>query len=277
MQSSLNPKTTSSRILGLAIGIALLLVVAYILIYWYQPFSEFINNFLSNFLSELASLFAAIFATLIWGMYEKEDAPKQVWGNFAIGLWLWFAGDVSWGYINLTYGEVNIGAPDIFWIISYFFFGRALLFQYKILTQPTQRKLLNWVLTVMSSLLVLTLLIFFILTSNATSMNTLDALVNAFYPAVDVLLSLVALWLARNFAGGAFAHPWLGLLAFSISDLLYAWLDLSGAYAWSLEQGNLLSTITDVAYFAAYLVLGLGVLSQWLFLKYGLRASAEKR
>jgi dipeptidyl aminopeptidase/acylaminoacyl peptidase len=93
----------------------------------------------------------------------------------------------------------------------------------------------------------------------------------------SVLLSVIALWLARNFAGGVFARPWLGLLAFSISDLLYAWLELSGTYAWSVDQGNLLSTISDVAYFGAYLVLGLGVLSQWLFLKYGLRTPVERR
>jgi hypothetical protein len=193
------------------------------------------------------------------------------------GLWLWFTGDVCWGYINLTQGEVNIGVPDIFWMISYYFFGQALLTQYKILSQPAPRDVQKRVLIGTLSLLALIWLIYSFLLSTGESMNKLDALANAFYPAVDVLLSIIALWLARNFAGGAFARPWLGLLAFSISDLLYAWLDLSGAYAWSLEQGNLLSTLTDVAYFAAYLVLGLGVLSQWLFLKYGLRTSAEKR
>jgi ABC-type uncharacterized transport system fused permease/ATPase subunit len=88
MQLGLNPKTASSRILGLAVSIALLLVGAYILIYWYQPFSEFVNNFLSNFLSQLASLFAAVVATLIWIMYEKEDAPKKVWGNLGCGFGL---------------------------------------------------------------------------------------------------------------------------------------------------------------------------------------------
>ena len=277
MRLDLNPKTASSRILGFAISIALSLVVAYVLIYWYQPFSEFVNNFLSNFLSQLASLFAAVMATLIWSMYEKDDAPRRVWGNFAIGLWLWFAGDISWGYINLTQGEVNIGAPDVFWMVSYFFFGQALLTQYKILAQPHPREVLKRVLIGILALLALIWLIYSFLLSTAEPMNNLDSLANAFYPAVDILLSVIALWLARHFAGGAFAHPWLGLLAFSISDLLYAWLDISGAYAWSLEQGNLLSTITDVAYFAAYLVLGLGVLSQWLFLKYGLRTPSEKR
>ena len=277
MRLSLNPRIASSRILGLAMGMALLLVAAYILIYWYQPFSDFVNNFLSNFFSQAASLFAAALAAMIWLKFEKTDAPRRVWGNFAIGLWLWFAGEIAWGTINLTLGDVPIGYPDAFWMTSYYFFGQALLTQYKILAQPTAQDVKKRVSIGMITLLVLILLIYGFLVSTSEPMNKLDALVNAFYPAVDVLLSLLALQLARNFVGGAFARPWLGLLAFSVSDFLYAWLDISGAYAWSVDQGNLLSTVSDVAYFAAYLILGLGVLSQWLFLKYGLRTPAETR
>lgn len=277
MRFGLNPGKAYSRINGLAVSVALLMLALYIVIYWYQPFSELINNFLSNFFSQAASLVAAVIATMIWSYYEKTDAPRHVWGNFATGLWLWVAGEIAWGYINMTRGDVPIGVPDFFWMISYFFFGQALLAQYKILVQPTPRVVIRQVWIGILALLILILLIYSFLLSTAEPMEKLDALVNAFYPAVDVLLSVIALWLARNFAGGVFARPWLGLLAFSISDLLYAWLELSGTYAWSLDQGNLLSTISDVAYFGAYLILGLGVLSQWLFLKYGLRTPVERR
>lgn len=277
MRFGLNPNTAYTRISRFAVGAALLMLTLYIVIYWYQPFSDLINNFLSNFFSQTASFIAAVLATLIWSYYESVDAPRRVWGNFAIGLWLWVAGEIVWGYINMTRGDVPIGAPDIFWVTSYYFFGQALLSQYKILTQPTSRQVIRQVLIGILALLVLIFLVYTFLLSTAEPMEKLDALVNAFYPAVDVLLSLMALWLARNFAGGIFARPWLGLLAFSISDFLYAWLELSGTYAWSVDQGNLLSTISDAAYFGAYLVLGLGVLSQWLFLKYGLRAPLERR
>jgi hypothetical protein len=77
--------------------------------------------------------------------------------------------------------------------------------------------------------------------------------------------------------GGALARPWLGLLAFSFADLLYAWIEISGLYSWSVDQANLLSTVTDIVYLGAYLVLGFGVLSQWAFLKYGLRAPTPQR
>jgi hypothetical protein len=160
-------------------------------------------------------------------------------------------------------------------VIAYFFLGLALLNQYRVLFQLTSRALWRRVLIFGLALLALTLVIYSLLLSNASMPNKLDVLVNSFYPAADLLLAGVALWLAHRFTGGALARPWLGLLVFSFADLLYAWLEISGTYAWSIEQRNLLSAVADIAYLAAYLVLCMGVLYQWLFLKYGLRFPAE--
>lgn len=277
MRFGWKPKEASSRIRWLARITAVIVVAAYLVIYWFEPFSLFINTLLVNSFTVVASIFAAVIATMISGLYEKGEAPRRVWGNFAIGLWLWVAGEISWGYINLTRGEVPVGAQDVFWMISYLFFGQALLAQYTILNRPTAIERRSRILIVILSIMGLIWLTYNFLITTSQTTDKLSALANAFYPAVDVLLAGIALWLARSFAGGAFARPWWGVLAFSFSDLSYAWLDLSGTYAWSVDQGNLLSVITDVTYFAAYLILGLGVLSQWLFLKYGLRDSTETR
>lgn len=261
----------------LAGALSLVLLLVYIAIYWFQPFSEFWNNFFSNFFSPVASFIGALFATLIWSRYDKMDAPRRIWGPFAVGLWLWLAAEISWGYLNMTMGEVPIGIPDVLWIVAYLFLGQALLYQYKILTQPSAPELRVRLIMVLLSLVTLTLLIYGVFISGIETPQKLTAAVNSFYPAADLILAVIALWLAYHFMGGAFSRPWLGLLAFTFADLLYAWLDASGMYAWSLEQGNLLTTVADAAYLGAYLVLGLGVLYQWLFLKYGLRSRAEAR
>ena len=120
-------------------------------------------------------------------------------------------------------------------------------------------------------------LIFSVIRWFGFSTSVVDTLVNAFYPAGDLTLALAAIWMTRNFQGGALGRAWIGLLVFTVSDLLYAWLQLSGAYAWSLDQGNLVSGVSDIIYFSAYLVLGIGSFSQWLFLKYGLRPSHRAR
>lgn len=277
MRFGWNPKEAYSRIRWLARITAVLMLAVYFVIYWFQPFSEFTNTFLINSFPALAACFGATTATMIRGMYEEGETPRRVWGNFAIGLWLWMAGEISWGYINLIYGEVPVGIQDVFWMTAYLFFGQALLVQYKILNQPTARQVLSRGSVVLLLIVAIIWFVYRLLLTTSQTMDKLDAFVNAFYPAVDLSLSVVAIWLVRNFAGGAFARPWWGVLAFSFSDLLYAWLELSGTYAWSVDQGNLLSVVTDITYFGAYLILGLSVLSQWLFMKYGLRASTEPR
>lgn len=267
----------SKRAMWMAGAFSLIFILFYTAIYWFQPFSEFWNNFFSNFFSPVASFLGAMFASLIWARYEASDAPRRIWGPFAVGLWLWLAAEVTWGYLNMTVGEVPIGPPDVLWSVAYIFLGQALLHQYKILAKPTSRELRLRVLMVILSMLALTLLIYGVFISGTETPEKLIAAVNSFYPAADLVLAVVAVRLAHNFRGGAFSRPWLGLLAFTFADLLYAWLDASGMYSWSLEQGNLLTTVADVAYLGAYLVLGLGVLYQWLFLRYGLRSRIDAR
>lgn len=268
-------KDTSARLYALAGIGAVILLAVYILIYWFQPFSEFWNNFFSNFFLQVTALFAAVLATMVWLRYEKTDAPRLVWGPFAVGLWFWFAADLLWGILNMTEGTVSVGLPDCFWVPSYFIFGFALLNQYKILFQLNRQELWRRAFLFVVGLLVLSSAVFALIISSTEIASMIDAVVNSFYTASDILLAGVALWLAYKFTGGAFARPWLGLLIFAVADFLYAILETSGTYAWSLEHGNFLSTIADIIYLAAYLVLCMGVLYHWLFLKYGLRSSAK--
>jgi len=277
MRFGWSSKASFQRVLWLAGILSLVYASAYFVIYWYQPFSEFWNNLLSNLFTQFASLIGAVIAILIWSMYERSDAPRAVWGYFAIGLCLWFAGELTWGYLNMTVGEVPIGLQDVFWIVSYLFFGQALIRQYRILRQPSMRELWTRALVGIAAVLVLVFVISWVVVSKTETQNLFNAVVNSFYPAADLTMAVVALRLARNFSGGAFSRPWLGLLVFTVSDFMYAWLEASGMYAWSLEQGNILTAVADVTYVVAYLVLALGVLYQWLFLKYGLRSVRDVR
>jgi hypothetical protein len=187
------------------------------------------------------------------------------------GLWLWVAAEISWGVINMLHDQVALGWPDVFWITAYGVLGLALYSQYQALFNPSVPKLINR--TIISVLFVIgfTLLVSSLFTSAAGTEHRLNAVVNSFYPVADMLLAVIALKLARNFGGGAFSRPWMGLIVFAISDLLYAWLEISGMYTWSVVEGNFYSTIADVSYVIAYLVMGLALLYHWLFLKYGMR------
>jgi len=277
MRFGWDARKASNRLMRLAIIAAVGLVLVYAVIYFGGPFSPSINNLLADILTVTASMFSAVSATLIWTMYEKSDAPRRVWSNFALGLWLWVIGESIWSYLNLTLpnGDVPVGAPDIFWVIAYYFLGRALLLQYQILVHPTGSELKRRVISSGLFFGILFVIIFGALEWLALSSSLVDTLVNAFYPAGDLTLALAAIWLTRNFQGGILGRPWIGILVFTFTDLMYAWLQLSGAYAWSLDRGNFVSGFSDIVYFSAYLVLGLVSISQWLFLKYGLRSSPK--
>ena len=277
MRFGWDARKASNRLMRLAIIAAVGLVLVYAVIYFGGPFSPSINNLLADILTVTASMFSAVSATLIWTMYEKSDAPRRVWSNFALGLWLWVIGESIWSYLNLTLpnGDVPVGAPDIFWVIAYYFLGRALLLQFQILVHPTGSELKRRVISSGLFFGILFVIIFGALEWLALSSSIVDTLVNAFYPAGDLTLALAAIWLTRNFQGGILGRPWIGILVFTFTDLMYAWLQLSGAYAWSLDRGNFVSGFSDIVYFSAYLVLGLVSISQWLFLKYGLRSSPK--
>lgn len=262
---------SSLRLTWMAIIIFIGLIAAYTYVYFIQPFPSFWNDLASNVISEIASLASAVAATMVWAYYEKTDSPRRIWSYFAFGLWLWFAGEIAWGYLNMTVGEVAVGIPDSFWIIAYFFIGQSLLQQYRILFHPTMRELFGRAVIIVISVFALTLLVFLFFRPVVESSSQLETIINAFYPSADLVLALAALWLARSFQGGALGRPWIGLLVFTFSDWINAWLQLSGVYAWSLEMGNPLSALSDILYVAAYLALAYGAFSKWLFLKYGLR------
>ena len=277
MRFGWNAKETYARMLGIALIAALLFLAVYTFIYWAEPFSDLWNLILTDGFLVGASSCTALIATLIWKRYDRSDAPRRVWIYFAVGLWLWAIAELTWGYLNVTQGEVPEGISDLFWISAYFFFGHALFVQYRILAHPDRREIWRLICISILVLVVLYILVYSVLITAIGASVNFDTAINSFYPAADFLLALVAFWLFRHFMGGAFSRPWLGLLAFSFADLLYAWLELSGLYTWSVNQANFLSVISDIVYLAAYLVLGLSILSQWAFLKYGLRSPTVPR
>lgn len=277
MRFGWNANETSARMSGAAILAALLFLTVYTFIYWVEPFTDVWNTTLTNSFLIFAASGTAVMATLTWKRYEPSDVPRKIWIYFTVGLWLWATAELIWGYLNVTQGEVPEGISDLFWISGYFFFGYALFVQYQILAHPGLRESWRLILIVLGLLLALYGIVYGVLTLGIGAPAAFGTAVNAFYPAADLLLALVAFWLARHFMGGAFSRPWFGLLAFSFADLLYAWIELSGLYSWSVNQANALSTLTDVVYLAAYLVLGWCILSQWVFMRYGLRSPTVTR
>jgi hypothetical protein len=138
-----------------------------------------------------------------------------------------------------------------------------------LLFPPEPGQVLQWLGVWMASILFLTAIIAWLLARFTHQPWSLELIVGAFYPAADIVISLASLRIVQRFGNGALGLPWIGLFVFAVSDLLYAVLEASGAYSWSVTNGNLLSAVADITYLAAYLFVGLGCYAQLLLLRHG--------
>ncbi len=262
-------RKNGSRELRWMVAVVLAIFLFVFVLYSTKPFSPFLNDLFSNLALVGTAAMCAVFATLVVLRYETSEPPRTVWLYFALGLWLWTIAEVIWAVYNMLQGEVDFTLADLFWVLGYGPFAFAIYAQYVIILRPNTRERLNWILAWGGSTILLIILTTWVLLSFTGEKLTLPAFVNCFYPAADLMIGLAALWILRRFRNGALGYPWLGLLIFAIADALYAILEFTGFYTWSVSSGNLWSMITDLAYNAAYLFVALGCFVQLLLLKYG--------
>lgn len=249
----------------LPVVFSLIIVVLYIFIYQQAPFSTFANDLLTNLLTFVAAAFAAGSVFLVWSSYARHDLPYIIWRSFAFGFIAWALAELVWAITSIIALEVPVPGPsDALWYIGFAFFTYGFVHQYRVTYQTRARA--EWIGAGLVWVLVATLSYI----AAALGQNggfSLAAWTDIAYPFADVAMLVFALGLAWAFRGGAFAHPWLSMGVFALSDGLYAWLIQSGAYAWSVETGNPLTLFVDVLYLLAYLIVGLGFLSQYNLLK----------
>lgn len=256
---------------NLSVLAALIATALYIYIYQMQPLPLPWNDTVLNFSYCFAAGSGALLATLIWRRFAPADRPRRVWGNLALGLWMWTVAEAAWAAYVVIYGEApGVSVADVLWFAGYVFFAAALLHQYLLLFRPSLRRALLVLAAVTVGVLLISLLFTGLAMQSADSDKPwLETYVAIFYPLGDLAVAAAALYLVRTFGWGLWGRPWLALLVFTVSDALYAWLEITGLYNAISASGNLGSMVVDVLYFAAYLVMALACYWQWRLLKYG--------
>lgn len=259
--------------LWLSIISAVILVIAHIYVYQVEPLAGAWNDHFLNFLPSVTAGLGAAVATLVWRQFSPTDRPRVIWRYFALGLWIWAIAEVSWGFYMLVLGEVPLfSLTDVFWIAGYYFFGGALLHQYRLVFRSERRREMRYIASALLIVLILsligTLIVRWVFPHEKSWLGTF---VNVFYPLGDLALALIAVTLARAFGRGLWARPWLAFLAFVFSDSMYTWLAVTGIYAFAAGEGNVVSLVADTAYLVAYMLLGLACHAQLLLLRRGPR------
>lgn len=244
------------------------LITAYIVLYQYSPLAAPFNDIVLNSIITVGALAASLVATSIFRQYRLDDQPRRVWRNIMIAAWLWFMGELLWQiYAYFTESDVPVPSlADAFWVGGFVFFTIAFYHQYAIVT-PTSKDTIRtfiiaaWLVALLIPAVCLSL----------TDSFSIEYYIEFYYPIADLAVGFAGLALVLIFRGGALMRPWLGLMVFGVSDLLYAWGVKTDLYAASAESGNFLSLVIDTTYLGAYLIMGIGYLGQWLLLRYGIQ------
>jgi hypothetical protein len=256
------------------IAASVVLLALYFAIYQWAFLPDPWNDIFTYFAFPLAAGLAAASALAIWLSFGKGEPPKRIWFHYALALLGWALAELAYAIIaTLNEGDVPIPSiTDLFWTVSYGAFAAAFLYQFRILFNPSRRKENTWLAAGFGGAIVVTLLgvlLFRLVVEPETEQTWIATLIMVFYPVADIVLALAALRLARTFGSGLWGRAWIGLIVMAMADLLYSWLDLTGLYANSVAQGNLLSLAADWLYLLSYLILAFGCYSQYLLVKFG--------
>ncbi|RPI33458.1 MAG: hypothetical protein EHM70_05935 [Chloroflexota bacterium] len=274
METSKVKSNPSSRIIPISILASLALVAMYVFVYQWQPFSTVMNDLIVNGLICLSALSGAVIVTRVWMEFDKGEPPKAIWGYFALALWSWTLGEVIWmiyAYIYV-YGEIPPITPaDFFWTIAFGFFAISFLHQFRLVFSPGRQAELRWLGISFAAVFIASLICtaIFYRTGSHSEQTWAETFIGVFYPFADLALALASWKVSRIFGRGLWGRAWLGLIVITVSDAIYSWLTFTGMYAYSVEQGNLLSLVSDTLYVAAYLILAMACLGQYLLLRYG--------
>lgn len=260
------------------IGIVVV-TIAYVLVYQFQPLPGSWNDTILNFSYSVAAGLGALAATLVWKQFQPGEMPRRVWGFFALGLWGWTLGETLWAIFAVTMDEVpDLSLADLPWVGAYVFFAISFFLQFRLIygvRRAAERKLLilGLCVSVLGALLG-TLLMRGL--GGETEQTWLETYVAVFYPLADLVLVIAAVKLWRVFGRGMWGRAWIGLLVMAIADLLYSFLTFSGLYAQSASDGNPLSLLADTLYFDSYLLLAVACYAQYLLLRHGPPATAAE-
>jgi hypothetical protein len=260
-------RTFSSRNALVSYAAVLALLTAYVVIYQSAPFGAPFDNLALNTITSMAALVVAGVSTAIFLHYHPEDHPRKIWKNMMLGAWLWFGGEAAWQVYAFLFEEVPVPSfADLSWVLGFIFYTIAIYYQYSAI-KPAQVETIRvyalsaWIVVLLAPLVLL----------SATNSFSIDTYIDFFYPFADLTIGAAGLMLVFYFRGGALMRPWIGLMILGVSDMLYAWAANSNLYAWSAENGNLLTLFIDGTYLLAYLILAIGFLGQWMLLTRGLR------
>jgi hypothetical protein len=223
----------------------------------------------ADLLPVLCSCIAVVSLFFCVKSFKDFDTTKVAWLLILLGVILYFLAESTFAALELVFLiDVNNTYPtlaDYFWCAGYIpvFMGLMLMYTgYKKSGLLMKNIKLYGFLSVLI-LALFSLVIYYLLIPilKDTETSGLGKFLYLFYPIGDLFIvtpAVILMYITSLFGKGSLSIPWkllaLGFILFTISDLIYSYIDWQGAY----ETGNMI----DLGWNAGYLLIGLSGLYQ---------------
>ncbi len=252
---------TRSLIIAFWIGSSAILLVYY-LVYRFYPFAATLNNLILNAGYLVCTISPAWVVTSIWRRYEKNEPHRRIWMYFMIGFWAWAMAEFTWVVYNWFEAAVpDVNLSDPFYLIGYFFLTAAIAGQYRLIRRAPVKVEVQVMILIWSGILIGTLLLLILTRSS----GGVGAMLENLYAVSNFTLGLAGVLMLTVFQSGALGRPWWGFIAFSLSDIFYAWILQVGGSNPSVD----LRALSDLVYMLSYLLIAYGFLQHYALLRFG--------
>jgi hypothetical protein len=245
------------------------IVMTNLVVYLTHCCGETILLYISNLFPVLCSLIAAISLILAVRIFREHDFTKIAWLMILIGIIIDFSAETTYAALEMVFSvDMDTVFPtlaDYLWCTGYIpvFIGLLMmLIGYKRSHIPMGKIKLLVILSAVF-ILMFSVVIYFVLMPIVKDAETtgIAKFFYLFYPIGDLFIvtpAVLLMYVTSLLGKGMLSRPWkflgLGFVCFTISDLLYSYLDWLGKYG----NGNLI----DIGWNIGYLFIGLSALYQ---------------
>ncbi len=255
-----------TKVLWILTGV---LVVFNLFFYLTKLGGEKVLLYISYFLPILCALISFICLFLAVKKLKDWDLTKVAWLMLFLGILIFFFGESTYAALDLIFAvDLDVVFPtvaDYVWSLGYIplFIGLVFIFiGYRRSGFPMGKIMVYGILSPIL-LIILSVVIIYVLMPMVGDPETTGVVkfFYLFYPIGDLFLVIPAallIYITSLFGKGSISKPWkllaLGFILFTISDILYAYLDWNGKYG----SGNLI----DLGWVGGYMLIGLSGLYQ---------------
>jgi hypothetical protein len=217
--------------IALAVGISLTAIYSFET--YYMDFMKIFSNAFPPFIAGATVITATFALKRYWGGLSSK--LTQVWMCFAIGIFFWFLGELTWAIYALM---LNIAIPypsvaDAFWLTGYSLLLLALT-AYLWLVKPALSKTV--LATASTIVLIMGILFSYFLIAPALMQETdlITKTIDAAYPILDFIMLILTITGLIVLAKSRVTKSWMlfntGILMIAIGDSAFSYATAHNTY-----------------------------------------------